>query len=479
MNLQSLLFLLTIPAASSSSGLRKRRSLVGHRHSPMQSRIIGGDEAPPGQYPFFVQWNGCGASLIHEDIVLTAAHCDPITEDHVVIGSHRFFDSTVAGSYSRTIVARSRHPSFDEFTLANDFLLLKLDRPVPITPVSLNSESANPTPEELLTVIGFGLEEEDASRGSDSLMEVNVNAYSHEQCNSMYEGEIVEDIMFCAGVPAGGKDSCQGDSGGPILDRFGTQVGVVSWGYGCGQANFPGVYSRVSGGLDWINQQICELSDNKPASCGQPSPTAPPTEPPQGTVAVQISLTLDDYPEEVGLEVSRGSNEVYSKATGGFSGMDTFTETLYLLPGNYRMELTDDYGDGFCCQHGEGEYEIDAILPNGEPVLLASGEGKYGKSLLIEFLVPETLEDLIDTPTAAPTTAATIAATRIDEEDEDDSDGEDDGCEDSLALFKIDEVVGYDNCEFLANNFVRYSYLCQFLEVAHHCPSTCNTCDYF
>lgn len=52
---------------------------------------------------------------------------------------------------------------------------------------------------------------------------------------------------------AGGRDSCQGDSGGAIICNN-LIAGVVSFGFGCGRPNFPGVYADVTIHREWIEE---------------------------------------------------------------------------------------------------------------------------------------------------------------------------------------------------------------------------------
>ena len=67
---------------------------------------------------------------------------------------------------------------------------------------------------------------------------------------------IPKTIFICSGTSIGGKDACDGDSGGPLViesmeGKF-ELVGITSWGKGCGEPNQPGVYTRVSSFLSWI-----------------------------------------------------------------------------------------------------------------------------------------------------------------------------------------------------------------------------------
>lgn len=69
----------------------------------------------------------------------------------------------------------------------------------------------------------------------------------------------IDERVLCAGYLQGRKDSCQGDSGGPLIAAYQSQfyqVGVVSYGFRCAAEGYPGVYTRVTAFLDWIERNL-------------------------------------------------------------------------------------------------------------------------------------------------------------------------------------------------------------------------------
>ncbi|EPQ04201.1 Mastin [Myotis brandtii] len=89
-----------------------------------------------------------------------------------------------------------------------------------------------------------------------NLQEVEVPIVANEICQQQY-GYVIQDDLLCAG--SWGRGTCNGDSGGPLVCKWRetwVQVGVVSWGKGCGLTNFPGVYARVTSFLPWIRHHI-------------------------------------------------------------------------------------------------------------------------------------------------------------------------------------------------------------------------------
>jgi trypsin len=114
--------------------------------------------------------------------------------------------------------------------------------------------SSEPAAGSLAVVTGWGAPYSGGTIPSQ-LQAVNVDIISRTECDNAYAdyGGITVN-MICAAVPGGGKDACQGDSGGPLV--VGVQlVGIVSWGVGCAEAEYPGVYSNVATIKDFITQE--------------------------------------------------------------------------------------------------------------------------------------------------------------------------------------------------------------------------------
>ena len=149
----------------------------------------------------------------------------------------------------------------------NDYILLKLKQPLTfnsdVKPACLPETSFAPdTTGQTCFVSGWGTLSSGGSLPKD-LQYVDVAMITNSQCNSKFNGGIT-DSMICAGYPSGGKDACQGDSGGPLVcekDGKSVLVGVVSWGIGCAEAQYPGVYSRVTltSVVSWIQSNMVIL----------------------------------------------------------------------------------------------------------------------------------------------------------------------------------------------------------------------------
>jgi trypsin len=104
-------------------------------------------------------------------------------------------------------------------------------------------------------VTGWGTLSSGSSSLPSRLQVATVPIVSREECDASYSayGGITEN-MICAAVEGGGKDACQGDSGGPLVVD-GLLAGLVSWGAGCAEPLYPGVYSNVASLRSFVTQE--------------------------------------------------------------------------------------------------------------------------------------------------------------------------------------------------------------------------------
>ncbi|KAK2508210.1 hypothetical protein MC885_000300 [Smutsia gigantea] len=164
-------------------------------------------------------------------------------------------------------------------SVQNDIALALLDFPVNysshIQPVCVPEKAFVVPAGTECWVTGWGkLDEKDTSKEVPTqLQEVQQNVIHYEECNELLKkklannNDIVGKGVVC-GYSTQGKDSCQGDSGGPLVCDFNStwvQVGIVSWGIGCGRRGYPGVYTEVSFYKDWLIDHVSQASSQDSA----------------------------------------------------------------------------------------------------------------------------------------------------------------------------------------------------------------------
>ena len=239
-----------------------------------------------GDYSFI-----CGASLVRENVVLTAAHCvqdDPDTasrEDDA--GRYRLLIGTRDRQQGGERIDADRlvdHPQYDGDSGAYDVALLRLSRATTLgSPIRIAADADAEffEPGDEATIIGWGA----TTSGGGAVRELRegeVPIVSDSTCASGYTVTARFDppTMICAGNTTGGEDSCQGDSGGPLMVPDGSGrlilVGDTSFGVGCAFPTQFGVYGEVAGRelRPWVEARIDELSpgtEPPPPGSGTPA----------------------------------------------------------------------------------------------------------------------------------------------------------------------------------------------------------------
>lgn len=243
--------------------------------------IVGGIPAKPKEFPHMalIGFNGdnnkvsweCGGALISENYVLTAGHCMFSRErgwaSYVRIGDlviDRTDDDAKPQEFG--IAERIPHPQYLPPSQYHDIALVKLDKPAVMNayarPACLYAK--RDIPQAKAVASGWGNTEFAGSRSTE-LLQVTLELFTNAHCRKTYpvnnlklKDSVVDDSQLCAGSHSKERDTCQGDSGGPLQINnkevycMYDIIGVTSFGKACGRVNIPGVYSRVSNYIDWI-----------------------------------------------------------------------------------------------------------------------------------------------------------------------------------------------------------------------------------
>ena len=235
------------------------------------ARIVGGTVAKPGDWGWSVSLTQfgkhfCGGNLINSQYVLTASHCFGGAQSlpfgvRVFIGVH---DRNNMESWvqSQNAVKLFTHEYYNSNTVANDVALLKLDVPVNwdglyAIPACIDETGTIDVSNKVAWLTGWGAEYFNGPTTSVKY-QVPMNMFTDEICQSKYGFMFNRIWNICGGDSSINSGACQGDSGGPLVyknpsdDRW-YVVGIVSWGYGCGQGT---VFARVSNYISWIKNKI-------------------------------------------------------------------------------------------------------------------------------------------------------------------------------------------------------------------------------
>jgi secreted trypsin-like serine protease len=253
-------------------------NVIAASNDQIRDLIIDGEDATEGEFPSFAAGIGCGGTLIHEDIVLTAAHCNAngifAFDDFVQIGgtiSTWLHDVVDLDGEIIPTVCTVNHPKFipESISKGYDIAFVKLARPSNAPLIELNFDQAAPMMYENVTTLGYGVSGYEEPLQGDETTFINPDilqvlsplfVQSMEVCSSGH-GDFNEDFHLCTNDFDPDSTTCNGDSGGPMLSENGVQFGILSFGnfsdMGECLGNTPDYWTNVAKFEAFIKEAIC------------------------------------------------------------------------------------------------------------------------------------------------------------------------------------------------------------------------------
>ena len=237
--------------------------------------IIGGTDATIADAPWQValidpnagsEFEGqfCGGSIIAAQWIATAAHCVVSGSSYSTPNSIRILAgqatlrNTINSATSRSVAVSNIyvHPLYDSAAEHDDIALLRLSAPLTLVAGSVQAigiPTSAPVAGNSELISGWGNRSRVGNNFPVAMQKANVSVVADSTCIGLYAG-YDNAKMVCAGTPSFDKDTCQGDSGGPMARLNGTWVleGITSYGAGCAESPYPGVYTEVYNYRSWI-----------------------------------------------------------------------------------------------------------------------------------------------------------------------------------------------------------------------------------
>ncbi|XP_054275587.1 transmembrane protease serine 11D-like [Macrosteles quadrilineatus] len=232
-------------------------------------RIINGSNATEGEFPFMaaIFYKGyftCGGTILSEDWILTAAHCvndRDLTQFSVLTGTIDLDGDDGRLTYVSQIIVHKGYQDSDN--QVNDIALFRLSVALEYDsvtqPVTLSAQNTDPSANSKVVVTGWGVSKINGNPVR-YLQKATIQIISNPDCSAPYKPYNISILStnVCAGTANGGIGQCTGDSGGPVLVEGSNtyQVGIISFSAKpCGIKGYPGVNTRVSQYLGWIQGQ--------------------------------------------------------------------------------------------------------------------------------------------------------------------------------------------------------------------------------